>query len=132
MPTMRAASRFLASLAPCLAFALVGCGGSTDGKPLDMGGEDGNKISALIEEVNEGIGSAREADALFAKGSKPADLKKFTKFTYSIVGKPSVTGSTGTAKVRIDPAGGGQSLGEKEWTFEKDGDKWKIKTAQFP
>lgn len=110
---------------------LCGCGGS-DVKPLDMGGEDGNKISALIEDVNEGIGSAKEADTLFAKGSKPADLKKYAKFTYSIVGKPTVSGTTGTAKVRVDPAGGGKTVGEVEWTFEKDGDKWKVKSAPLP
>ena len=113
-----------------VAFAL-GCGGS-DGKPLDMGGKDGDQISMLIEEVNEGIGSSKEADALFVKGSKPADLKKLAKFTYSVVGKPSVSGTSATAKVRVDPAGGGATLGEVEWTFEKDGDKWKIKAAPIP
>jgi hypothetical protein len=110
---------------------LTGCGG-TDGKPLDMGGEDGSKISAVIEDVNDAVGNPKKLDTLFVKGAKPADPKKFAKCGYTIVGKPTVSGTTATAKVRIDPAGGGQSLGEQEWSFEKDGDKWKIKSAPLP
>lgn len=116
-----------------LAFALaLGCGGGSDGQPLDMGGPDGDKISALIEDVNDAVGSPKKQDLLFAKGAKPADQKKFAKCAYSIVGRPSVSGGTATAKVRVDPASGGEKLGEVEWTFEKDGDKWKIKTAPLP
>ncbi len=111
---------------------LLGCGGDADSKPLDMGGADGDQISSLIEEVNEAVGNPKKLEALFVKGSKPADSKKMTKCSFSIVGKPSVSGSTGTAKVRIDPAGGGQTLGEPEWSFEKDGDTWKIKSAPLP
>jgi hypothetical protein len=109
---------------------IVGCGGA-DVKPLDMGGPDGDKISALIEEVNEGIGSAKEVDSLFVKGTKP-DMRKIGKFGYTVVGKPRVSGTTATAKVRVDPANGGATVGEVEWTFEKDGEKWKIKSAPLP
>ena len=111
---------------------LFGCGSDSDSKPLDMGGPDGDKISSLIEELNEAVGNPKKLDAMFMKGSKPVDSKKMTKCGFSIVGKPSVSGSTGTAKVRVDPAGGGATLGEVEWTFEKDGDKWKIKSAPLP
>jgi hypothetical protein len=108
----------------------IGCGGA-DVKPLDMGGPDGDKISALIEEVNEGIGSAKEVESLFVKGTKP-DTRKMGKFGYTVVGKPTVSGTTATAKVRVDPASGGATVGEVEWTFEKEGEKWKIKSAPLP
>ncbi len=115
----------------CL-IAITGCGGDSGGQPLDMGGEDGTKIATLLEDVNDAVGNPKKLDTLFAKGVKPADPKKFAKNSYSIVGKPSVSGTTATAKVRVDPAGGGTTLGEVEWTFEKDGDKWKIKNAPIP
>lgn len=111
--------------------ALAGCGGS-DGQPLDMGGEDGGKIATVIEDLNDVIGDNKKLDTLFVKGAKPADVKKMTKYGYTIVGKPSVSGTTATAKVRVDPAGGGATVGEVEWAFEKDGDKWKIKSAPIP
>lgn len=115
----------------CL-FALTGCGGDSGGKPLDMGGEDGSKISTVIEDVNDAVGNTKQLDTLFVKGSKPSDPKKMVKYGYSIVGKPTVSGTTGTAKVRVDPAGGGATVGEVEWTFEKVGDAWKIKSAPLP
>ena len=125
-------ARPLAASALAVAVALtLGCRGS-EVTPLDMGGPDGDQISALIEEVNEGIGNPKEVDLLFAKGAKTTDHKKLVRCCFSIVGKPNVTGTTGTAKVRVDSAAGGQCLGEVEWTFEKDGDKWKIKAAPLP
>jgi hypothetical protein len=54
------------------------------------------------------------------------------KFGYTVVGKPTVSGTTATAKVRVDPASGGATVGEVEWTFEKEGEKWKIKSAPLP
>lgn len=127
------AVRRLAVSVPVLALAFAfGCGGSDAQQRLDMGGADGDQISSLIEEVNEAVGNPKKLDTLFVKGSKPADPKKFAKCGYSIAGKPSLSGATGTAKVRVDPAGGGQKLGDVEWTFEKEGDKWKIKSAPLP
>ena len=120
---------------PVLAVALAllaGCGGGTEGKALDMGGVDGSKVATVIEDFNDAVGNRKKLDALFAKGAKPSDTKTLIKYTYSIVGKPSVSGTTATAKVRIDPTGGGPTLGEKEWSFEKDGDMWKIKSAPLP
>lgn len=128
---MSTARRFVVAAGCLCLIVLVGCGGS-DVKPLDMGGADGSQIASAIEEVNDAVGSPKKLDAMFVKGSKPSDPKKMAKCGFSIVGKPSVNGSTGTAKVRVDPAGGGQTLGEVEWTFEKNGDKWKIKTAPLP
>lgn len=117
---------------PVLAVALAllaGCGGS-DGKPLDMGGEDGSKISTVIEDINDAVGNPKKLDTLFVKGAKPADPKKFAKCSFTIVGKPTVSGTTAASKVRVD--GDGKMLGEVEWKFEKDGDKWKIKDAPLP
>jgi hypothetical protein len=54
------------------------------------------------------------------------------KYGYTVVGRPSMNGTSATAKVRVDPAAGGATVREMEWLFEKDGDKWKIKSAPIP
>jgi hypothetical protein len=128
---MNASRRLFLLLALGSLVGAVGCGGEPDGKPLDMGGEDGTKIATVIEDVNEAIGNPKKLDILFVKGSKPTDTKKFARGNYSIAGKPSVSGESATAKVRVDSSEG-KLLGEVEWKLEKDGDKWKIKDAPIP
>lgn len=107
-----------------------GCGDGGAPKRLDMGGVDGDQVSSIIEDVNEAAGDLKKMTGLFVKGSKPADLKKLDSHSVSIVGRPSVNGTTATAKVRVDKAG--KMLGEAEWSFEKEGDKWKVKAAPLP
>ena len=112
--------------------AAAGCGGSeSPGKALDLGGPDATAIATVIEDLNDAVGSNKKLEPMFVKGSKPTDPKKMAKCSYYIVGKPSVSGSTAKCKVRIDDAAG-KTLGEPEWEFEKDGDKWKVKTAPLP
>jgi hypothetical protein len=113
-----------------LVLLACGCGDGGSQKRLDMGGADGDLISLLIEDVNETAGDLKKMTSLFVKGSKPADLKKLDSQSFSIVGRPSVSGTSATAKVRVDRAG--KMLGEVDWTFEKDGDKWKVKAAPMP
>lgn len=110
-----------------------GCGSdiSTNGKALDVGGPDATAVATLVEDMNDANTSTKKLDALFVKGAKPTDLKKFSKCSFYISGKPSVSGSSATCKVRIDDATG-KTLGEPEWSFEKDGDKWKVKAAPMP
>ena len=107
--------------------AIVGCGGGGETKSLDMGGEDGNKISMLIEEMNDAVGNKKKLAELFVSGAKLPEPKASMGMSFFIVGKPSVQGTSATAKVRIDK--NSQAAGEKQWTFEKVGDAWKIKDA---
>lgn len=111
----------------------AGCGSdiSTDGKALDVGGPDATAVATLVEDLNDANTSAKKLDTLFVKGARPTDLKKFSKCSFYISGKPSVSGGSATCKVRIDDAAG-QTLGEPEWSFEKDGVKWKVKAAPMP
>lgn len=114
----------------CLALA-CGCAGESAPKPPDLGGADGLAVAAVIEELNDAITSAKKFEAVFAKGAKPADMKKYGKFSYSVVGKPVVNGTAATSKVRVDDATG-KVAGEVEWGFEREGDKWKLKSAPLP
>lgn len=123
-------SRRMSSIVLLVATVLAtGC--KEKSKTQTLGGEEATKVALLIEEVNEAAGNPKKVEALFATGSAPSDAQKLTKYGFTIVGKPTVNGTTGTATVRIDSAEG-QKLGEQEWTFEKEGDKWKIKTAPLP
>jgi hypothetical protein len=113
--------------------SMAGCGseGGTANKALDVGGPDATAVAALVEDLNDANTSSKKLDQLFVKGAKPTDLKQFSKCSFYISGKPSVSGSSATCKVRIDDAAG-KTLGEPEWSFEKDGAKWKVKAAPMP
>lgn len=109
----------------------IGCGASPDtSKGADMGGPDGTLISTLIEDTNDIGTNKKKLEAAFAKGVAIPDAKQFAKYSYSIKGKPNVSGDTATCKIAAATAIG--EVSELEWTFAKDGDKWKIKSAPLP
>lgn len=107
----------------------VGCSGGA--KQMDLGGEDGMKIAALVEDLNEIKHNAKKMVDCFSSKQAVPDAKKFNQFAFYIVGKPNVTGSTATCKVLVEKAEG-TPIGEQEWTFEKAADGWKIKSAPVP
>lgn len=115
--------------APLLALAL-GCAGSEAAKGPDMGGEDGTKVAALVDDMNDAVGNPRKVAALFAAGGRPPDAAKTKGLSFSVVNRPAVTGAGATCKVRVDRGGG--KVGEPDWSFVKEGDKWKIKSAPLP
>ncbi|MBY0456054.1 MAG: nuclear transport factor 2 family protein [Gemmataceae bacterium] len=117
------------ALTAVAALALAGCGDKPPQAP-DMGGEDGKKVAALVEDLND-ASSPKKFDALFAPGSKPSNPKAYAQHTFSVAGKPAVSGATATCKVRVDTTAGAPK-GEVEWAFAKDGDKWQIKSAPLP
>ncbi len=114
-----------------LALTACGCGSSpSDSKAgLDLGGADATAVATLVEDMNDAKGNAKKVAAMFVKGAAP-DAKKFNSYDFYIVGKPTVTGTDATCKVRVDAAKG--TKGEQDWTFVKEGDKWKIKAAPLP
>lgn len=114
-----------------LALAACGCGSSpSDTKTgLDLGGADATAVATLVEDLNDAKGNPKKIAGMFAKGAAP-DAKKFNPFDYYIVGKPTVTGTDATCKIRLDAKGA--TKGEQEWSFVKEGDKWKIKAAPLP
>lgn len=117
--------------AALLALAAGGCGsGSSENKTgLDLGGADATAVATLVEDMNDAKGNAKKVSGLFVKGAAP-DAKKLNAYDYYIVGRPTVTGSDATCKVRLDGKGGAPV--EQEWSFTKEGDKWKIKSAPLP
>jgi hypothetical protein len=69
----------------------------------------------------------------FAAGAAPpaAELRKFAKYTCQADGRPTVTGDTATAKVKVLDANE-HEVGQVEWTLVKEGGNWKLKSAPLP
>lgn len=112
----------------------AGCGGSV-AQPPSYGSDDGKAIAVLVDQVNEFKSTASHFEKLFAPGAAPkgAAGKKYATLSYDVSGNPTVSGATATARVKMrKEMGDGGDAGEQEWSFVKDGDKWKIKSAPLP
>ena len=110
---------------------LIGCGGGSSGS-VDMGSPEGKLIAECVENFNDSAGNVAKLNKSFANGSAPTVAKKFAGLAFYVVGKPSVTGEQATCKVRVEKANNGNSLGEQDWSFVKEGSEWKIKSAPIP
>src|SRR5947209_8179587 len=124
-------------LSACLLVSLsaltVGCGG---GPSLpSRGGADGRKIAELIGNFNDDVSNMKRMTASFAKDAmptKPAEIKRYSTYMYELAGDPSVSGATATANVKMREHRSGDNRGPVEWSFVKEGDAWKIKSAPLP
>lgn len=119
-------------LAMILGFlGLVGCGGGSS-ESVDMGSPEGKLIAECVENFNDSTGNVSKLKKSFTNGSAPTTAKKFAGLAFYVVGKPAVTGEQATCKVRVEKANNGNSLGEQDWSFVKEGSEWKIKSAPIP
>jgi hypothetical protein len=124
---MRPVGSFTLGLA--LVFA-CGCSSSPEGP--DYGGEEGKQIANLVERMNDDTTSVAKLKASFASGVPAAkkDVKTYRRFHYDLK-HAEVTGDSATGTVAIESHAGGDAV-EREWTFVKEGDGWKIKSAPLP
>jgi hypothetical protein len=72
----------------------------------------------------------------FVTGAAPseADQKKYVGLMFRPVAAetPKISDNTATVKVEIEEGATGAKKGVVEWTVEKVGDKWKLKSAPLP
>lgn len=111
--------------------ALAGCGGTT-AQPPDAK-DDGAQVAALVDRMNDESNTTARLKDSFATGSQIDKklTKAYPQYRYELKSPATVSGTTATATVAMEKhSGGGAS--EKEWTFVKEGDKWKIKSAPLP
>lgn len=120
----------LALIAP----VLPGCGG---GKDLELGKaavlDDAQKIGVVVSEISDI--SPLSAAKLFTADAKPnqATIKKIATMAFVLDGKPKIDGTTATATVKIrSQSNAEKELGSKEWSFVKEGETWKVKSAPLP
>jgi hypothetical protein len=115
-----------------LLLLLVGCGESD---PAEIyGGVDGHTIATLISEVASRADSPQRTAEIYAAGAAPTGtaLKRYLRYDYRLIGRPSVHGETGTATIVFEEPNTGEQVGEKTWEFVKEGGTWKIKAAPLP
>lgn len=93
---------------------------------------DAKGISETLELLNEFRGDSKKTATLFAKGASVPDANKLTKYSFALRGSHSADGKSATLKVAIYDESAGKDLGEFDWAFEKDGERWKIKSLQLP
>jgi hypothetical protein len=118
----------LAALAFSFWLLSLGCGGSTETtKPLDEAQQVASLLTEFIDSSPATIGN------YFVGKQKvsAADFKKYVSMTYELDGKPNISGDTATANVKMKSSDG-KELGIKEWSFAKEGGKWKLKSAPMP
>lgn len=112
--------------------AIFACGCSSKNTGIvDMGGEEGSKIALLVEDLNEVKHNAKKLADSFTEKPSQADAKKLNSMTFYIKGKPAVNGSSATCSVLVEKQDG-TPMGDVEWSFEKQADVWKIKSAPLP
>ena len=126
---MKRPIRILGSLVLC---SLVGCMG--DNRPTVWTGDD-KAISELIDDWKDvDKTDTAAAAAIFTKDAQPtvAQLKAYQNYNIMHNGPPKVSGTAATMPVLA------YSLKKKgeptplDWTFEKEGEAWKIKAAPLP
>jgi hypothetical protein len=122
-----------ALLTIAVAATLAGC----DSRPAvpTYGGPDGQRIARRVSDFNDDVSNPKKMAASFATGAlpaKPAETKRYSSYMYQLAGDPSVSGATATAPVKLREHRSGEERGPLEWTFVKEGDAWKIKSAPLP
>ena len=60
------------------------------------------------------------------------DHPKYSEIQFNILEPPVVSGDTAVAKVTFRDPSSGTVLGEREWSFVKEGGSWKLKDIPLP
>jgi len=122
--------KYLSSAAVMLtAWGLVGCG-----KSAPEAGGDVDTIQKLVQSLPDRASNPKVFKDFFVDGSAPSDKDRpsFSKYQLKSGGRPTVSGDTATMNVVFYDDTAGKDVGTTTWTFAKQGDKWKIKTAPLP
>ena len=120
--------RFSLVLSALVLTGFAGCGSQ---KGPSYGSDEGRKIAIIIDSLADDVSNTKTFQGHFASGSLPksAEMKVFAKCQFEIVGSPSISGDTATTKVAVRDTTNSKDVGEFEWTFVKEGNSWKIKSA---
>lgn len=116
-----------------VALSTLGCGGSADvaKPPTDEIALLGN----LVSQIPDASSRPQNLKALFAKdGTVPseADRKRMQKLQFQVAGAPTMKDGTATAEVQVRNSASPDAPGKAQWTFVKENDQWKLKTAPLP
>jgi hypothetical protein len=109
-------------------------GGRSAEVPLSQSDPDRYEIEKIVGRFEDAVGTASGLKGVFAADALPKGTaaKEYQKYSYHPVGKPEISGTTATARVKITNTKTGDEVSQQEWTFVKDGEKWKVKSAPLP
>src|SRR5262245_60639250 len=116
------------TLLTVVALLLAGCSATSTDRGPSYGGEDGKKIARRVDALIDDRSSHPRMSKHFAKGAAPdaRQWPKYAPYAFEVVGDPSISGTTATAKVRIVQDSDRKEVGQVEWSFVKEGEDWKI------
>jgi len=128
--TIAKAGPIFVFLALLIGTMLAGCGGGSD--PTKNSDEDA--VIGVLHNAYDIADDPASFKALFVEGAAPAEKGRLllTKSHLKEKAKPTISGDTATIVTQVIENNGGKELGEVTWTFVKQGEKWKIKTAPLP
>jgi hypothetical protein len=112
-----------------LCLALAACSGRGRVGSLS---DEAKGISESLDLLNDYRGDPKKCEQLFVAGTTLPDARVLSKYTFSLRGSQSASGTTVTLPVMVYDETAGQEVGVFDWTFEKDGGRWKIKSLQLP
>ena len=115
------------ALGLCLAVVAGGCGSGSTVSPDEAG------AISLILDVSDATRNEAEFAAIFATGQTPEKKlrRKYAEYSFSPIGKPTVTESDATIMVEVSDAKD-DPIGQVTWTAVKEQGKWKLATAPLP
>jgi len=118
-----------------IALGLAGCGGGS----TNVGKPPVDEVALLANLVSQIPDAARRPQALkslFTKdGTVPseADRKRIEKSYFEVIGAPTIKkDGTASAEVQVRKSDSSDPPGKAQWTFVKENDQWKLKTAPLP
>jgi hypothetical protein len=114
---------------------LAGCGIGTadklDGPPKG----DVADLTILVSQMPDIVGRPKSFKASFSKDATvptEADRKRIGKLQFSLVGTPAIKDGTAEVDVAVRNSATGDPAGQVKWTFVKESEQWKLKTAPLP
>jgi hypothetical protein len=108
-------------------------GGCGSDQPRTVANTEESLVKQGVARVDEFKRDAEQFPTAFVDGAVPdeAARKRFEPYMCYAV-SAEVSGTTATADVQFEVLATGELLGPVQWTLEKVGDQWKVKTIAMP
>ena len=125
--------------AAAISVGVSGCGGD----PREAAVTDYGALTSIVSDLSNAVDdtvSEGRVEELFVEGSAPAvaDRAKYgSPRMFRIKGEPEITGDTANFTVEIlrrpdDPDADPEVVGEQQWSAEKIGGIWLLKSVPLP
>lgn len=125
LPCLPAASRLVVLW--LLVVVAQGCG---QGEPTMTETE---RVSGLVVNLSDVAADPQQFKSLFVEGAAPAESQRLWLSKHNCdATSVKISGNSASIAVVARDVGTGKVLGEAQWTAEKVGEQWKLKSAPLP